>query len=87
MSGRRMGYCVGNDSPGYMNYGFVHNIGRQYRRRGGMRYRFRGWNEFYPEMMHPGVSEETLLENELRLLKDQLASVEKQLEALKKKPE
>ena len=81
MTGRRLGNCVGNYGPGFeFSQG---NFGRGFGRgRGpgqGMRYRFgQGWNRFSAETP-PSVSEETLLENEVRILKEHLASLEKQL--------
>ncbi|MBC8185112.1 DUF5320 domain-containing protein, partial [candidate division KSB1 bacterium] len=50
----------------------------------GMGYRFgQGYGRFSDETA-PNVSKETLLENEARILKEQLASLEKQLSELKK---
>ncbi|MCD6332124.1 MAG: DUF5320 domain-containing protein [Bacteroidales bacterium] len=83
MTGRRMGYCVGNDRPGYMNpnsyygrgYGWGHGRGFGYGR--GMGYGFRGGYGPYYSESEPPVSDQTLIENEIRILKDRLASLEK----------
>ena len=85
MTGRRIGYCVGNDHPGFV---YLHpNWGRGYGRgfRGGFGHE-RGFGfgfrrrdgNFYLESI-PNVSEKTMIENEIRILKDQLSSLEKQL--------
>lgn len=83
MTGRRLGFCVGNDrdfTPGNFGYGF----GRGYGRGGRMGYGFRHGNSRFMDEPVQNVSKETLLENEARILKEQLASVEKQLSELKK---
>ncbi|NQT78361.1 MAG: DUF5320 domain-containing protein [Bacteroidetes bacterium] len=94
MTGRRLGFCTGNDRPGYemIPGGFDSRAGRRYGRgygRGygygrGMGYRHgQEYGRFSDEAV-PDVSQETLLENEARILKEQLASLEKQLAELKK---
>jgi len=87
MTGRRLGFCAGNDRPGFDttpgNFGY--GYGRGFGRGGGMGYGFRhGYGRFMDEPVQ-NVSKETLLENETRILKEQLASVEKQLSELKKR--
>lgn len=87
MTGRGLGYCAGNDFPGYGMGG--RGLGRGWGggRWGGWGMRFRrgyGYGRMQ-EDFEPNVSRETLLENEARILKEQLTTVEKQLEALKKK--
>jgi len=86
MTGRRFGNCVGNYGPGFnfspgnfdRGFGSGRGAGR------GMRYRFdQGWSHFSSEMP-THVSEETLLENEVKILKEHLASLEKQLSDIKK---
>ena len=93
MTGRRLGFCAGNDLPGFDNipgnfgYGHGRRFGRRYGWGGQMGYGFRhGLGHFTDETVH-NVSKETLLENETRILKEQLASVENQLSELKKKAE
>ncbi len=70
-SGRGMGYCTANEHPGYMNS--FSNRG------GGYGRRFRGG---YGNYFHEGladVSEKTLIENDIRILKDQLSALEDRL--------
>jgi len=94
MTGKRLGFCTGNERPGFEMTagGFAHRYGRGYNRgygRGfgygrGMGYRYgQEYGRFSDEAV-PEVSQETLLENEARILKEQLASIEKQLSELKK---
>jgi hypothetical protein len=93
MTGRRLGFCTGNDRPGFemMPGGFARSHGRGYGRAYGrgyglgreMGYRYGQEYGRYPDEVVPEVSQETLLENEARILKEQLASVEKQLSELK----
>ncbi|MCD6177011.1 MAG: DUF5320 domain-containing protein [Candidatus Cloacimonetes bacterium] len=90
MTGRGMGYCAGNDRPGYyendQNYG--RGFGGGFRRGGGRGFGggggfgFRGGN--YNSNFIPNVSEKTLVENEIKILKDQLSALEKQLSETKK---
>ncbi|MDA3886609.1 MAG: DUF5320 domain-containing protein [Candidatus Delongbacteria bacterium] len=86
MTGRQMGNCTGTDQ----NYGrgngggFARGGGRNGRRvlgRGnGAGFGFRnGYNDFVPN-----VSDKTLLENDIKILQDQLKSLEKQLTEAKK---
>jgi len=87
MTGRRLGFCAGNDQPGFDTTpgNFEHGYGRGYGWGGRMGYGFRhGYGRFSYETA-PNVSKETLLENEARILKEQLASIEKQLSELKKR--
>lgn len=91
MTGRQLGYCAGNNRPGFMEsnrgrgrgnnrgFGFGYGQGR------GMGYGYRhGVTNFYPESI-PDVPEKTLIENEIRILKDQLAALENKLSDLDKK--
>ena len=91
MTGRRLGFCAGNDRPGFdttpgnFGYGYGRGFGRGYGRGGRMGYGFRhGYGHFMDETVQ-NVSKETLLESEALILKEQLASIEKQLSDLKKK--
>jgi len=83
LTGRQLGLCAGNDIPGFnaisssLGYGQGGRFGRRY----GFRY---GQRHFMDETLQY-VSKETLLENEARVLKEQLASIEKQLSDIKKK--
>ncbi len=85
MTGRQMGYCAGNNRPGFMEQGGIggRGFGRGFRygygRGRGMGYGYRhGYEPVYPESM-PNVSEKTLIENEIRILKEQLSFLEEQL--------
>ena len=84
-SGRGMGNCTGNEHPGYMNsfsnrgggYGRRFHVGPAYGRGGGFGFRG-GYNNYYQEGV-ADVSEKTLIENDIRILKDQLSALEDQL--------
>ena len=74
MTGRRMGYCAGYDRPGYANQGY----GR------GMGYGFRhAYPAYYPANVS-NVSEKTVLENDIKILKEQLSSMEDRLSEINK---
>ena len=85
-----MDYCAGNNRPGFMEQGRFggRGFGRGFRYRHGwgrgMGYGYRhGYQPAYPESM-PDVSDKTLIENEIRILKDQLSFLEEQLAKTKK---
>ena len=86
-----MGYCTGNDHPGFMNA--ISNRGRGYGRgfHGGAGYGrgaglgFRGGYGSYNPGNVADVSEKTLIENEIRILKDQLSALEDRLSNDEKK--
>ena len=90
-TGRGMGYCTGNDHPGFMNA--ISNRGRGYGRgfQGGPGYGrgagfgFRGGYGSYKPGNISDVSEKTLVENEIRILKDQLSALEDRLSNAEKK--
>ena len=89
LTGRRMGYCAGNENPGIFNQPGNWGRGAGRRFRGGMGYG-RGFRPgfgrdfgYYPDSMGPGVSDKTVIENEIRVLKDQLSTLEDQLSKLK----
>jgi len=85
-TGRQMGYCVGNDHPGFM---YQHSGGRGRLGigfRGGFGYGGGsgvGFRHGYGNFNYGGniadVSEKTMIENEIRILKDQLSSLEERL--------
>lgn len=86
-TGRGMGYCTGNEHPGYMNMPPNWGAGFGRRFRGGSGYRtgfgFRhGYTHYYPGNM-TDVSEKTIIENEIRILKDQLSALENRLSKIK----
>ncbi len=84
-SGRGMGICTGNDHPGYMNsfsswgggYGRRFRSGPGYGRGTGSGFR-QGYGNYYNEGV-ADVSEKTLIENDIRILKDQLTALEDRL--------
>ena len=84
-TGRGMGYCTGNEHPGYMNMHQSWGAGFGRRFRGGYGYgRGAGfgsrhdYGSYYPGST-ADVSEKTLIENEIRILKDQLTALEDRL--------
>ncbi len=103
-TGRALGYCVGNDQPGYAStvaprggagygrqfyggrgFGYGGGFGRGFG--GGRGFGFGGGHGFgygrslgnYYVGNAVDVSEKTLIENEIRVLKDQLSALEKRL--------
>ena len=86
-TGRGMGYCAGNEHPGYLNMSPNWSAGSGRRLRGGGGYRTGfGFRPGYRHS-HPGnmidVTEKTLIENEIRILKDQLSALEDRLSKTK----
>ena len=81
LTGRQMGYCAGYDHPGFVNQG--RGYGRRFR--GGFGYGggfgpgIRHGYGHYQHESFPDVSEKTLIENEIRILKDQLSVLEDRL--------
>ena len=90
MTGRRMGYCIGNNHPGFTNQtsNYGGRIGRGFSRGfgfgRGIRFGFRRDYGYIPNENIPNVSQKTELENEIKILKDQLSFLEKQLSETKK---
>lgn len=91
MTGRQLGYCTGNNRPGFMEQNSMHGrgFGRGFQfgsgRGRGMGYGFRhGAGTVYPESTYQ-ASEKTLIENEIRILKDQLSFLEEHLSKTKEK--
>ncbi|MFW5756839.1 MAG: DUF5320 domain-containing protein [Tangfeifania sp.] len=88
MTGRQLGRCAGNkeDFSGRRFRNFRRGSRGGFGRRSGQGFGFRWGNPFghYHDDFAPGVSDETLLENEARMLKDQLSHVEKELERFRK---
>jgi len=90
-TGRGMGYCTDNEHPGYRNsfsnrawgYGRGFNGGPGYGRGAGF-----GFRGSYGSNM-PGnisdVTEKTLIENEIAILKDKLSALEERLSNAEKK--
>ena len=92
-TGRALGYCVGNNQAGFENntIGFGRGNGRGFGRGNrhgngygrGMGFGFRHGNNYQTEDL-TDVSEKTLVENEINILKDKLEALEKRLNDLKK---
>ncbi len=84
-SGRGMGYCTGNDHPGITNsvsswrggYGRGFRGGPGYGRGAGFRFGQNYGN--YSREGFTDVPERTLIENDIRILKDQLSALEDRL--------
>jgi len=90
-TGRQLGYCAGYDHPGFAHNqpDWRRGFGRQFRggtgfaggpglgRGAGFRFRH-GW-DLDSRTEFADVSEKTLIENEIRILKDQLSSLEDRL--------
>lgn len=90
-TGRGMGYCTGNDQPGYMTPGTNWGRGFGRRFRGGQGYGWgpgfgfrHGYGNYYQGNVND-VSEKTLIENEIRILKDQLSALEDRLSKTEEK--
>ncbi|MEA3494934.1 MAG: DUF5320 domain-containing protein [Bacteroidota bacterium] len=88
-TGRRMGYCVGNNHPGFENnsgnFGGGRGFGRGMGRGAGNAFRNGGgYGQRFDERVS-NVSEKTLLENDVKILKEQLENMEKQLSEINKK--
>ncbi|MCD4744776.1 MAG: DUF5320 domain-containing protein [Bacteroidales bacterium] len=87
MTGRGAGFCAGFDEPGYMNQGgnkrggFGRGSGRGFGRGFGRSYG-RGFG-YHGIANYPDVSQKTILENDIKILKDQLKSLEKRLSETK----
>ena len=81
MTGRRMGFCVDNNNQYFSNRG----LGFQRGNRGGFGYG-RGYGRGFGYGLgnqyienNPNVSEKTMIENDIRILKNQLSSLEEKL--------
>ena len=85
-TGRRMGYCAGYEHPGFVsphpNWGGG-GYGRRFRggfgHGGGSGFGFRHGYGSYDQGSIADVSEKTMIENEIRILKDQLSALEDRL--------
>ena len=82
-TGRGLGYCTGNNLPGFENnittYGRGNGFGRRNHNGNGFG---RGMGFGYRSGFDNGVKEKTLVQNEINILKDQLESLEKRLKEL-----
>ena len=85
MTGRRMGFCADNSNLNYSNRGLGFgrgnrggfSLGRGY----GLGYGYRNMNI----ENNPNISDKTIIENDIKILKDQLSSLEGQLKQLGEK--
>lgn len=91
MTGRRMGYCSGYDSPGFTKgfprggagFGAYRNFGRGRGFGRGMGFN-RGYNyPVYPAPTYSAKEEADLLENEVKILTEQLKALDARLSDLK----
>ncbi|MBN2175898.1 MAG: DUF5320 domain-containing protein [Bacteroidales bacterium] len=86
MTGRRLGNCAGNYSPGnFENFGF--GIGYRWGNRGGAG-RGRGFGRgfgFSGNRNLIKLSDKEIIENEINILKEQLSFLEKKLSSLNEK--
>ena len=89
MSGRRMGFCVGNNVPGFYNqetnfrggggFGFRHGFGGRNQQSEG-EYGFRRVRGLFPS---EPVNRKSEMEDQIKNLKDQLEELENQFKNLK----
>ena len=89
MTGRGMGYCAGYDSPGFTKGIPRGGAGHGRGFRGGLGYNQRGFYPGqYPTYPQPGnysnVSEKTLIENEIKVIEEQLQALGTRLAELSK---
>ena len=92
LTGRRLGYCAGYDTPGFTkgSYGMGRRFGRGGGRGKGREYAYAQpvyYNQPTAEPVFQNVSEKTILENEIRILKEQLSNMEKRLTEIQKEKE
>ncbi|KPU27628.1 hypothetical protein TR13x_03610 [Caloranaerobacter sp. TR13] len=97
MTGRKMGYCAGNDAPGYISAGYGRGYGRGFGKglgrgcgRGFGRGYGRGFGFGWRTMFYDAPSKEELkgyINEEVKFLKSQLDSLEKRLKELDGKEE
>jgi len=85
MTGRRMGFCADSSNQNYSNcgLGFGRGIrgGFGYGRGNDQGYGYRNMNI----ENNPNISDKTIIENDIRILKDQLSSLEGQLKQIGEK--
>ncbi len=89
MTGRRLGFCVGNDEPGAFynrGYGFGRGAGMGYRHGLGSRFgrRFMWRSAPVPEYETGTGNEKKYIEREIEDLKEHLSFLEDKLSKLKK---
>ena len=80
MTGRGMGYCAGFNVPGFMNPGF----GRGFGRGRGFAWRARAMQAVMPvQEVVTEKQEKQYLEEDLKVLKQEMEDVQKRLKELK----
>ncbi len=80
MTGRGVGFCAGNNRPGFMEPGIGFRGGGRFRAFGrGFKSRF-----FQPEVITE-TEEQEMLKNELKALKQEMKTVEDRIKELNKK--
>lgn len=86
MTGRRLGFCMEYDRSGFYteSKNYRRGFGRGNRWRGQMEYSQRNAFGHFSQEEVQSVSKRTLLENNARILKEQLASIEKQISEINK---
>ena len=88
MTGRKLGFCAGSESPGFMNPGFRRGMGRGFGRGRGFAWRARAIQPSITQMQQPQVitekQEKQFLEQELTALKEEMKEIEERLKELKK---
>lgn len=87
-TGRGIGFCAGNDSPGFMNGGFGRGMRRGFNRGRGFEYRGRAIRPILTQQVQPAVitekQEKQFLEQELSALEEETKEIEERLKELKK---
>ena len=88
MTGRGLGYCNGNNQPGFLNDDYTGSFrghGRGFGfRRGGRGLGYGRHNAYATDYLNNNydVSEKTLIENQINVLKDKLSALEEKLKNL-----
>ena len=87
MTGRGMGFCVGFNTPGFMNGGFRRGMGRGLGRGRGFGWRARAMQVMPMQQVQPQVitekQEKQFLEQDLTALKEEMKEIEKRLKEIK----
>ena len=87
MTGRRMGFCSGYNSPGYANQGAGRFFGRGFGREFGRGFRWRTWDfapvgRAVPVQSYATYPQQPTKEQELSMLKEDSKAVEEEQKAL-----
>jgi len=91
MTGRRLGYCAGNQIPGYESprYGLDRGFGRRYWRRGRRIWHDNRYTDFYdnPNLYNQNISkveEKKYLEDAIKNFEEEIKLIRKRLEEISK---